>query len=155
MEAAISYTGDVSDRSRTQYNLQYYLDLAEQLVKAGAHILAIKVRGRYAEMEWRRIRLAGHGWSAEARSSQNADWLAEGEIPRHSHPRAHARHRRSRGGVDGRVREGRRWCGRCSCRQHERDDQSAFHGRHCCLSARHSIRHRQVTSSRFFFELKE
>ena len=51
VEAAISYTGDVSDRSRTQYNLQYYLDLAEQLVKAGAHILAIKVRGRYAEME--------------------------------------------------------------------------------------------------------
>ena len=45
VEAAISYTGDVSDRSRTQYNLQYYLDLAEQLVKAGAHILAIKVGG--------------------------------------------------------------------------------------------------------------
>lgn len=42
IEAAISYTGDVSDRSRTQYNLQYYLDLAEQLVKAGTHILAIK-----------------------------------------------------------------------------------------------------------------
>ncbi|CAD6186648.1 unnamed protein product [Caenorhabditis auriculariae] len=42
VEAAISYTGDVSDRSRTQYNLQYYLDLAEQLVKAQTHILAIK-----------------------------------------------------------------------------------------------------------------
>ncbi|WKY11881.1 hypothetical protein Q1695_003447 [Nippostrongylus brasiliensis] len=42
VEAAISYTGDVSDRTRTQYNLQYYLDLAEQLVKAQAHILCIK-----------------------------------------------------------------------------------------------------------------
>ncbi|EPB66272.1 carboxylase domain protein [Ancylostoma ceylanicum] len=42
VEAAISYTGDVSDRSRTQYNLQYYLDFAEQLVKAQAHILCIK-----------------------------------------------------------------------------------------------------------------
>ncbi|RCN40708.1 putative pyruvate carboxylase [Ancylostoma caninum] len=42
VEAAISYTGDVSDKSRTQYNLQYYLDFAEQLVKAQAHILCIK-----------------------------------------------------------------------------------------------------------------
>uniref|UniRef100_A0A1I7WEN7 Pyruvate carboxyltransferase domain-containing protein n=1 Tax=Heterorhabditis bacteriophora TaxID=37862 RepID=A0A1I7WEN7_HETBA len=42
VEAAISYTGDVFDRSRTQYNLQYYLDLAEQLIKAQAHILCIK-----------------------------------------------------------------------------------------------------------------
>ncbi|PIO65470.1 HMGL-like protein [Teladorsagia circumcincta] len=43
VEAAISYTGDVSDRTRTQYNLQYYLDLAEELVKAQAHVLCIKV----------------------------------------------------------------------------------------------------------------
>ncbi|KAK5969283.1 Pyruvate carboxylase mitochondrial [Trichostrongylus colubriformis] len=42
VEAAISYTGDVSDRTRTQYNLQYYLDLAEHLVKAQAHVLCIK-----------------------------------------------------------------------------------------------------------------
>ena len=44
VEAAISYSGDVSDPSRTKYSLQYYLDLAEQLVKAGAHVLCIKVR---------------------------------------------------------------------------------------------------------------
>lgn len=43
VEAAISYTGDVSDPTRTKYNLQYYLDLADQLVKAGTHILCIKV----------------------------------------------------------------------------------------------------------------
>ncbi|KAK6753383.1 hypothetical protein RB195_012772 [Necator americanus] len=42
VEAAISYTGDVSDKTRTQYNLQYYLDLAEQLVKAQTHVLCIK-----------------------------------------------------------------------------------------------------------------
>ncbi|KAK0411400.1 hypothetical protein QR680_005636 [Steinernema hermaphroditum] len=42
VEAAISYTGDVSDPSRTKYNLQYYLDLAKELVKANAHILCIK-----------------------------------------------------------------------------------------------------------------
>ncbi|CAI4226109.1 unnamed protein product [Auanema sp. JU1783] len=42
VEAAIAYTGDVSDSSRSQYDLQYYLDLAEQLVKAQAHILCIK-----------------------------------------------------------------------------------------------------------------
>ena len=42
VEAAISYTGDVSDPKRTKYNLQYYVDLADQFVKNGTHILAIK-----------------------------------------------------------------------------------------------------------------
>ncbi|KAJ8408923.1 hypothetical protein AAFF_G00247410 [Aldrovandia affinis] len=42
VEAAISYTGDVSDPMRQKYSLQYYLDLANELVKAGTHILAIK-----------------------------------------------------------------------------------------------------------------
>ncbi len=35
--------GDVADRSRSQYDLGYYLVLAEQPVKAGTHILCIKV----------------------------------------------------------------------------------------------------------------
>ena len=43
IEAAISYTGDVSDPSKTKYSLQYYEDLATELVKAGTHILGIKV----------------------------------------------------------------------------------------------------------------
>lgn len=30
VEAAISYTGDVSDPKRTKYNLDYYLDLADK-----------------------------------------------------------------------------------------------------------------------------
>lgn len=42
VEAAIAYTGDVSDPSKTKYNLQYYLDLTDQVIEAGAHILCIK-----------------------------------------------------------------------------------------------------------------
>uniref|UniRef100_A0AAQ4RQ22 Pyruvate carboxylase n=1 Tax=Gasterosteus aculeatus aculeatus TaxID=481459 RepID=A0AAQ4RQ22_GASAC len=42
MEAAISYTGDVSDPMRQKYSLDYYMNLADQLVKAGTHILCIK-----------------------------------------------------------------------------------------------------------------
>ncbi|XP_062850303.1 pyruvate carboxylase, mitochondrial [Trichomycterus rosablanca] len=42
VEAAISYTGDVSDPMRQKYTREYYLKLAEELVKAGTHILAIK-----------------------------------------------------------------------------------------------------------------
>lgn len=44
VEAAISYTGDVSDPLRQKYSLEYYLELANELVKAGTHILCIKVR---------------------------------------------------------------------------------------------------------------
>jgi len=43
IEAAISYTGDVSDTDRKKYSLQYYLGVADELVKAGTHILGIKV----------------------------------------------------------------------------------------------------------------
>ena len=32
VEATISYTGDISDPSRGKYTLDYYLDLARQLV---------------------------------------------------------------------------------------------------------------------------
>lgn len=42
VEAAISYTGDVADPTRTKYTLEYYVQLAEELVKAGTHILCIK-----------------------------------------------------------------------------------------------------------------
>ncbi|XP_045187264.2 pyruvate carboxylase 1-like isoform X3 [Mercenaria mercenaria] len=42
IEAAISYTGDVSDPTKTKYNLDYYVNLASELVKAGTHVLAIK-----------------------------------------------------------------------------------------------------------------
>jgi len=39
----MSYTGDVSDPTKSKYNLAYYMDLADELVKAGTHILAVKV----------------------------------------------------------------------------------------------------------------
>uniref|UniRef100_A0A8B9K170 pyruvate carboxylase n=1 Tax=Astyanax mexicanus TaxID=7994 RepID=A0A8B9K170_ASTMX len=42
VEAAISYTGDVSDPMRQKYSLDYYVQLADELVKAGTHILSIK-----------------------------------------------------------------------------------------------------------------
>lgn len=42
VEAAISYTGDVSDPTRTKYDLKYYVNLADELVKAGTHVLCIK-----------------------------------------------------------------------------------------------------------------
>ncbi len=41
-EACICYTGDITDPTRTKYDLQYYLDLARRLEDEGAHILAIK-----------------------------------------------------------------------------------------------------------------
>ncbi|KAM8898365.1 pyruvate carboxylase, mitochondrial isoform 2-T3 [Spinachia spinachia] len=42
VEAAISYTGDVSDPMRQKYSLDYYMNLADELIKAGTHILCIK-----------------------------------------------------------------------------------------------------------------
>ncbi|HET6736637.1 pyruvate carboxylase [Mycobacterium sp.] len=41
-EVAMSYTGDLSNPGESLYTLDYYLRLAEQIVEAGAHVLAIK-----------------------------------------------------------------------------------------------------------------
>ncbi|WP_301119495.1 pyruvate carboxylase [Mycolicibacterium fortuitum] len=41
-EVAMSYTGNLSDPGESLYTLDYYLRLAEQIVEAGAHVLAIK-----------------------------------------------------------------------------------------------------------------
>lgn len=41
-EAAICYTGDILDPKREKYNLKYYVELAKELEKMGAHMLAIK-----------------------------------------------------------------------------------------------------------------
>lgn len=41
-EVALCYTGDLSDPDETLYTLDYYLKLAERIVEAGAHVLAIK-----------------------------------------------------------------------------------------------------------------
>jgi pyruvate carboxylase len=41
-EAAICYTGDILDKGRPKYSLKYYVAMARQLEKLGAHFLAIK-----------------------------------------------------------------------------------------------------------------
>ena len=41
-EAAICYTGDILDPKRDKYSLKYYVKLAKELEKMGAHFLAIK-----------------------------------------------------------------------------------------------------------------
>ncbi len=47
VEAAISYTGDVSNPEKKKYDLNYYLNLSDELVKAGTHVLCIKVNITY------------------------------------------------------------------------------------------------------------
>jgi pyruvate carboxylase len=41
-EGAICYTGDILDAGRPKYSLKYYVEMAKQLEKLGAHFLAIK-----------------------------------------------------------------------------------------------------------------
>ncbi len=41
-EACMCYTGDILDESRDKYSLKYYVNMAKDLEKAGAHILGIK-----------------------------------------------------------------------------------------------------------------
>ena len=41
-EVALCYTGDLLDEGRTRYDLRYYVDLARDIERAGAHLLAIK-----------------------------------------------------------------------------------------------------------------
>jgi pyruvate carboxylase len=41
-EVALCYTGDLSNPGEQLYTLDYYLHLAEQIVEAGAHVIAIK-----------------------------------------------------------------------------------------------------------------
>eukprot|EP00879_Flechtneria_rotunda_P008891 GHRR01009311.1.p1 GENE.GHRR01009311.1~~GHRR01009311.1.p1 ORF type:complete len:945 (+),score=298.10 GHRR01009311.1:108-2942(+) len=41
-EGTICYSGDLTDPTRTKYTLDYYMDLAEQLVDHGIHSLGIK-----------------------------------------------------------------------------------------------------------------
>ncbi len=41
-EVAVCYTGDILDPRRTRYDLKYYIKLAREIERAGAHMLAIK-----------------------------------------------------------------------------------------------------------------
>ena len=42
VEAAVCYTGNVTDPSRGLYDLEYYLGFVRELESAGIHVLAIK-----------------------------------------------------------------------------------------------------------------
>ena len=42
LEATLCYTGDILDPSRDKYTLEYYVNMAKELEKRGAHTLAIK-----------------------------------------------------------------------------------------------------------------
>ncbi|KAL1764482.1 Pyruvate carboxylase, mitochondrial [Sigmodon hispidus] len=65
VEAAISYTGDVADPSRTKYSLEYNTGLAEELVRAGTHNPVHQ----------------GHGSATEACSLHHAGQLPQGRFP--------------------------------------------------------------------------
>ncbi|SFF59176.1 pyruvate carboxylase, partial [Aureimonas phyllosphaerae] len=41
-EGAICYTGDLFDPARSKYDLKYYVSLAKEMERAGAHILGVK-----------------------------------------------------------------------------------------------------------------
>ncbi|MBO0428852.1 pyruvate carboxylase [Vagococcus fluvialis] len=41
-EGTICYTGDVMDKNRAKYDIAYYVEMAKELEKMGAHIIAIK-----------------------------------------------------------------------------------------------------------------
>lgn len=41
-EAAICYTGDINDPTRAKYSVEYYKDMAKELERQGAHIIAVK-----------------------------------------------------------------------------------------------------------------
>ncbi|OLS03963.1 2-oxoglutarate carboxylase small subunit [Tissierella creatinophila DSM 6911] len=41
-ETCICYTGDILDKNKTKYTLDYYIETAKELEKTGAHILGIK-----------------------------------------------------------------------------------------------------------------
>ena len=41
-EAAVCYTGDILDPRRDKYSLEYYVKMAQELERMGAHMLAIK-----------------------------------------------------------------------------------------------------------------
>lgn len=41
-EGTVCYTGDILDPKRTKYSLKYYVQLAKELERMGAHILAVK-----------------------------------------------------------------------------------------------------------------
>ena len=85
-EVALCYTGDLSDPAEDLYTLDYYLRLAEEIVEAGAHVLAIKDMAGLL-----RPPAAAHAGHGPARALRPAGAPAH---PRHrGRPARHAHHR--------------------------------------------------------------
>ena len=74
ISAAICYTGDVADRTRTKYNLEYYMKLVDELVRMGTHILSIKGKRSHTAggSNARRLTRFRYGWSAQTSGNDNA-----------------------------------------------------------------------------------
>ena len=89
-EATMCYTGDILDPARDRYTLEYYVNMAKELEKRGAHILAIKDMSGLLKPLCRQEA----GLHPEA-----------GGGP--AHPPAHPRHHRQPGGHPADGRRGR------------------------------------------------
>ena len=96
-EAAICYTGDILDPRRDKYSLDYYVHMAKELERMGAHMLAIKDMAGLCKPVCRRK--AGEDAAAGDRHSD--------PLP---HPRyqRHQRGQRAEGGRSGRGHRRRR-----------------------------------------------
>ncbi len=124
-EAAVCYTGDILDPKRDKYSLKYYVKLAKELEKMGAHMLAIK------DMAGLCRPLAARTLVKELRD--------EVGIPIHFHTHDTAG---TQGRRDSASQRSRRGCGRSCARQHERQHQPAESEFHRRRAATFSARHR-------------
>ena len=102
-EVALCYTGDLTSPKEDLYTLDYYLKLAENMVGAGAHILAIKDMAGPAPAV--RGAQAGHRPAGELRPAGAPAHPRHGRRPA-GHPAGRGRRRGGRGrrgvGADGR-----------------------------------------------------
>ncbi len=83
-EVALCYTGDILDPSRERYSLNYYVDLAKDLVSRGAHLLAIKdmagllkpyAAGRLVEVLKQEVDVPIHLHSHDTSGIQGASYM--------------------------------------------------------------------------------
>ncbi|NXA99815.1 PYC protein, partial [Cnemophilus loriae] len=91
VEAALSYTGDVADPTRTKYSLDYYLGLARELVTAGTHVLCIKgLKGTSATGGATRVWRCHQGFGGVTkgwRSHHSHDFIPNPPLPTPPSPR--------------------------------------------------------------------
>ena len=89
ISAAVCYTGDVADRTRRKYNLEYYTALVDELVKMGIHILSIK--GTHERMvDGESFASSRYGWSTQTSRHEDANRCHSTETSRLTHSSTHA-----------------------------------------------------------------